>query len=245
MRGVFYWSFSSIGRLASPWRKWWMKSQQPKWHLRVISPSMFYVKNEPAQGCHLPRDPLHVQFIGMAENNVDRSADIEFLHSSESDTEQVSKHYSDYVSPQFSAASPEVSPMLNTPEFATASPESCPLFDTPVFSSSSPGSCPELDVSAVTTTPSQEVESTFGTSRGHWVEVREISSSVASLRDSRSCSPATTISYEDDFFTVVLPLCQNTSAPSVNSRHTRKRTTRTTAGPRVATSNSTSGAETE
>ena len=173
----------------------------------------------------------------------DGSAVIEVLHSSESDTEEAPEHYTDYVSPQFSAVSPVVSPMPNTPEFATVSPESCPLFDTPVFSSSSPGSCPEFEVSAVPATPSQEVEATFGTSRGHWMEGWEISSSVASLRDSRSCSPATTISYEDDFPTVVLPLCQSTPAPSAYRRHTRTRTTRTTAGPRVTTRNSTSGAD--
>ena len=84
------------------------------------------------QGCHLPRDSLHVQFTGMALYTVgtcrapDASAGfVEVVGSSESDTEVVLDQCSVYDSPQFSAASPE---------FATPSPESCPLVDTPVFS---------------------------------------------------------------------------------------------------------------
>ena len=146
------------------------------------------------QGCHLPRDFLHVQFTGMALNRVgtcrapDISAGFEVVGSSESDTEVVLDLCSVHDSPQFSAASTVSSPMFDTPEFATASPESCPLIDTPVFSTSSPESCPSYVVSEVQTTPSQQVFTT---------DVLESSSSVASSRESRSRSPATTISYED------------------------------------------------
>ena len=163
------------------------------------------------QGCHLPSDSLHVQFIGMALYTVgtcrasDVSVGLEVVGSSESDTEVVPDQCSVYDSPQFSAASP----MFDTPEFATASPESCPLVDTPVFSTSSPGSCPWYNVSVVPTTPPQEVYTSVGTSRGHRLDVLGSSSSDASFSESRSPSPATTISYEDDFPSVVLPLCGN------------------------------------
>ena len=96
------------------------------------------------QGCHLPRDFLHVQFTGMALNSAGTrrapgiSAGFEVVGSSESDTEVVLDLCSVHDSPQFSAASTVSSPMFDTPEFATASPESCPLIDTPVFSTSSP-----------------------------------------------------------------------------------------------------------
>ena len=105
------------------------------------------------QGCHLPRDFLHVQFTGMALNRTgtcrapDISAGFEVVGSSESDTEVVLDLCSVHDSPQFSAASTVPSPMFDTPEFATASPESCPLIDTPVFSTSSPESCPSYVVS--------------------------------------------------------------------------------------------------
>ena len=84
------------------------------------------------QRCHLPRDFLHVQFIGMALNRDGTcrapgiSAGFEVVGSSESDTEV-------HDSPQLSAASSLSSPTFDTPEFATPSPESCPLVDTPVF----------------------------------------------------------------------------------------------------------------
>ena len=146
------------------------------------------------QGCHLPRDFLHVQFIGMALNRAgtcrapDISAGFEVVGSSESDTEVVLNLCSVHDSPQLSAASSVSSPMFDTPEFATPSPESCPLVDTPVFSTSSPESCPSYVVSEVPTTPSQQVFTT---------DVLESACSVASSRESRSRSPATTISYED------------------------------------------------
>ena len=138
-------------------------------------------------GCHLPRDFLHDQFIGMALNRDGTccapgiSAGFEVVGSSESDTEV-------HDSPQSSAASSLSSPMFDTPEIATPSSESCPLVDTPVFSTSSPESCPSYVVSEVPTTPSQQVFTT---------NVLESVCSVASSRERRSRSPATTISYED------------------------------------------------
>ena len=138
-----------------------------------------------------------------------RVASIEVMDSSDSDTEVVPDHCSVFDSPQFSAASPVSCSMFNTPEFATASPESCPLVDTPVFSTSSPGSCPLYDVTEFPTTPSREVDAAIGTSRRHRMEVLGTSSSDASLCESRSPSPVTTISYEDDFPPVVLPFCQD------------------------------------
>ena len=48
MCGARYWSFSSTGGLAGVWKQWWTRSQQLKWRLRVISPSMYCAKNEPA-----------------------------------------------------------------------------------------------------------------------------------------------------------------------------------------------------
>ena len=219
MSGARCWSSSSTGGLASIWKQWWTMSRQLKWRSPVISRSTCCAKNEPApcnnllvtrevsgggktvcihgsvyclvvivtvQGCHLPRDFLHVQLIGMALNRDGTcrapgiSAGFEVVGSSESDTEV-------HVLPQLSAASSLSSPLFVTPEFATPSPESCPLVDTPVFSTSSPESCPSYVVS-VPTTPSQQVLTT---------NVLESSSSVASSRESRSRSPATTISYED------------------------------------------------
>ena len=145
------------------------------------------------QGCHLLRDFLHVQFSGMALNRAgtcrapDISAGFEVVCSSESDTEVVLDLCSVHDSPQFSAASTVSSPMFDTPEFATASPESCPLVDTPVFSTSSLS--PVLPMSCQKFRPHhQQVFTT---------DVLESSSSVASSRESRSRSPATTISYED------------------------------------------------
>ena len=220
MSGARCWSSSSTGGLASLWKQWWTMSQQLKWRSRVISRSTCCAKNEPApcnnllvtrevsgggktvcihgsayclvvivtvQGCHLPRDFLHVQFIGMAltRDGTCRapgiSAGFEVVGSSESVTEV-------YDSPQLSAASSLSSPMFDTPEFATPSPESCPLVDTPVFSTSSPESCPSYVVSEVPTTPLQQVFTS---------NVLESVCSIASSRESRSRSPATTISYED------------------------------------------------
>ena len=142
------------------------------------------------QGCHLLRDSLHVQVIGMAP---DVSTGIQVVGSSESDTE--------VVSPHISAASPGFCPIYDTPVFATPSPESCPLIHTQVFSSTSP------DVSEVPTTSSQEAYTTIGDSRGYRLEILVSSSSAMSSCESRASSLATTISYEDDVLPVMLPLC--------------------------------------
>ena len=46
MFGVRCWSCSSVGRLATLWKNWWMKSQQQKWRSRVISHLSNCAKNE-------------------------------------------------------------------------------------------------------------------------------------------------------------------------------------------------------
>ena len=60
MSGVRYWSCSFTGRLASVWKKWWMKSLQQKWRLRVISRLMYCVKNEQVERVVNPLRDLHV-----------------------------------------------------------------------------------------------------------------------------------------------------------------------------------------
>ena len=139
------------------------------------------------QVCHLQCGCLHVQVTGMARN----SGRFEVVGSSESDTERALDLCSVHDSPHCSAASTASSPMFVTPEFATLSPESCPLIDTPVFFfffSLSPESGPSYVASAIPSTPSQQGLTTNGL---------ELVGSVSSSRESRSRSPATTVSYED------------------------------------------------
>ena len=132
------------------------------------------------QMCHVQYDCLHCQVTGMAFKNAE-------FESPENNTERAQDLCSVHDSPHCSAASTASSPMIVTPEFATFSPESCQLIDTPVFALS-PESVPSYVTSAIPTTPSRQGFTTDGL---------ELVGSVGSSRESRSRSPATTVSCED------------------------------------------------
>ena len=225
MYGARCWSFSFTGGLAGVWTQWWTKSQQLKWRLRVISPSMSCAKDEPTPRkvplggkmrilalaglisamcltCEVSRGGKAVCIHGPVDSVVVQVCHLQCgcLHVQITGMALNSAEFEVVGSSESDTERAlDLCSVHDSPHCSAASTTSSPMFVTPEFATFSPESCPLIDTPVFALSPESGpsyVTSAIPTTPSQQ-EFTTNGLEFGSSCRSRSRSPATTVSYEE------------------------------------------------
>ena len=179
MCGARCWSFSSTGGLAGIWKRWWTKSPRLKWRLRVISPLMYCVKNEPTPRnvpfggemgisalaglisatcltCEVSESAKAVCIHGPVDSVVVQVCHFQYdcLHCQITGMALKSAEFEIVGSPGSDTETAlDLCSVHESPHCSAASTASSPMFVTPEFATFSPESCPLIDTPVLALSP--------------------------------------------------------------------------------------------